>query len=158
MPRNERVLRDTTEQSAAVMAAAGFPKMAARVLMTLMVSDQGLSATDLAQRLGVSAAAISGAVRYLQVLGLIRRTAQAGSRRDRYELPADSWYASTLDRNPLFEVLAGLAERAVGAIDDASAPGSVRSDEMARFYRFLASRMPALLQEWEEIRAPGGGG
>jgi len=130
--------------------------MPARVLMNLMVSDEaGLTATDLAQRLGVSAAAISGAVRYLQLLGYLRRTAQAGSRRDRYELPEGSWYTSTLDRNPLLEVLAGLAERAVAAIDDASAPGSLRSDEMARFYRFLAARMPALLQEWEEVRSPG---
>ncbi|MDQ6739943.1 MAG: MarR family transcriptional regulator, partial [Actinomycetota bacterium] len=82
MARDEQALRAAVEQSAAVLASAGFPKMPARVLMSLMVSDDGaLTASELAQRLEVSAAGISGAVRYLQTIGIIRRVAQSGSRR-----------------------------------------------------------------------------
>jgi predicted ArsR family transcriptional regulator len=153
MPRNEQALRDVVEQSAAVLTGAGFPKMPARVLMALMVSDEGgLTAHELAERLGVSAAAISGAVRYLQTVGIVRRLAQSGSRRDRYELPEDTWYAAMTSQSPIYGVLAGLAESAVSAIDDPSSTAGARVDEMARFYRFLDARLPELMAEWETLR------
>ena len=42
----------------------GFPRMPSRVLITLMAADEeALTAAELAGRLGVSPAAISGAVR-----------------------------------------------------------------------------------------------
>jgi predicted ArsR family transcriptional regulator len=153
MPRNEQALRDVVEQSAAVLTAAGFPKMPARVLMALMVSEEGgLTAQELAEHLGVSAAAISGAVRYLQTVGIVRRLARSGSRRDRYELPEDAWYAAVTSKSPIYSVLAGLAESAVGAISDPSSAARARVDEMARFYRFLDARLPELMDEWETLR------
>lgn len=153
MPRNEQALRDVVEQSAAVLTAAGFPKMPARVLMALMVSEEGgLTAQELAEHLGVSAAAISGAVRYLQTVGIVRRLARSGSRRDRYELPEDAWYTAVTSKSPIYGVLAGLAESAVGAISDPSSAARARVDEMARFYRFLDARLPELMEEWETLR------
>jgi predicted ArsR family transcriptional regulator len=153
MPRNEQTLRDVVEQSAAVLTAAGFPKMPARVLMALMVSEEGgLTAQELAEHLGVSAAAISGAVRYLQTVGIVRRLARSGSRRDRYELPEDAWYTAVTSKSPIYGVLAGLAESAVGAINDPSSAARARIDEMARFYRFLDARLPELMEEWETLR------
>ncbi|MDQ1577279.1 MAG: hypothetical protein QOH55_2429 [Microbacteriaceae bacterium] len=153
MPRNEQALRDVVEQSAAVLTAAGFPKMPARVLMALMVSEEGgLTAQELAGHLGVSAAAISGAVRYLQTVGIVRRLARSGSRRDRYELPEDAWYTAVTSKSPIYGVLAGLAESAVGAINDPSSAARARIDEMARFYRFLDARLPELMEEWETLR------
>lgn len=153
MPRNEQALRDVVEQSAAVLTAAGFPKMPARVLMALMVSEEGgLTAQELAEHLGVSAAAISGAVRYLQTVGIVRRLARSGSRRDRYELPEDAWYTAVTSKSPIYGVLAGLAESAVGAINDRSSAARARVDEMARFYRFLDARLPELMDEWETLR------
>jgi predicted ArsR family transcriptional regulator len=153
MPRNEQTLRDVVEQSAAVLTAAGFPKMPARVLMALMVSEEGgLTAQELAEHLGVSAAAISGAVRYLQTVGIVRRLARSGSRRDRYELPEDAWYTAVTSKSPIYGVLAGLAESAVGAISDPSSAARARVDEMARFYRFLDARLPELMDEWETLR------
>src|ERR1700712_2445479 len=95
MKRDERALNDVVERAASILAAAGFPKMPARVLMALTVTETGgLTAVELSEQLGVSAAAISGAVRYLQTVGIARRVSQSGSRRDRYELPEDAWYAA----------------------------------------------------------------
>ena len=49
-----------------MLTAAGMPRMPARVMMALVGSpDEGYTAAELAERLGVSAAAVSGAVRYL---------------------------------------------------------------------------------------------
>ena len=154
MPRDEQALRATVEQSAAVLTAAGFPRMPARVLMALLVAEQGgLTASELGEQLGVSAAAISGAVRYLEQIGILHRVPQAGSRRDRWEFLDDAWYTALTAKSPVYGVIADLSDRAADAIGDEAAVGARRAREMARFYRFVDSRLPALMREWEELRS-----
>ncbi|HKU11770.1 MAG TPA: MarR family transcriptional regulator [Sinomonas sp.] len=140
------------ETSAAVLAAAGFPKMPARALMALVVSEEGwLTAAELGEVLGASPAAVSGAVRYLQTVGFVHRVSQPGSRRDRYALPDNAWYVASLRQNPVYERLADLADATAAALpEDSGARGRV--SEMASFYRFLMSRLPELLDEWEQAR------
>jgi DNA-binding transcriptional regulator GbsR (MarR family) len=153
MARDEQALRAAVEKSAAVLTAAGFPKMPARALMTLLVADQGgLTAAELGETLGVSAAAVSGAVRYLQNLGVAHRVAQPGSRRDRYELVEDAWYTTSLKNSPLYATLAGLAESVLDALGSPDSAAAERVRDMADFYRFLEVRMPELLDEWETQR------
>lgn len=153
MARNEQALREVVEHTAAILTAAGFQKMPARALMAITVSESGgLTALELSEQLGASAAAISGAVRYLQTLGVVRRVSQTGSRRDRYELPEDAWYTAMTNKAPIYGVLAAQADAGVAAIDDSSSIATARLEEMARFYRFFEARMPQLLDEWEEER------
>ncbi len=153
MARNDQAVHDVVEHTAAILTAAGFPKMPARVLMALTVSDSGgLTAQELSAQLGVSAAAISGAVRYLQTIGIVRRLSQNGSRRDRYELPENAWYTALATESPIYGVLAAQADAGVAAIDDPSSVATERLEEMARFYRFIGERMPQLLDEWEAER------
>jgi DNA-binding MarR family transcriptional regulator len=138
--------------AAAGFAAAGFPKMPARALMALATSDDGgLTAAELSDRLGVSAAAVSGAVRYLQTAGFVQRVSQPGSRRDLYALHDDEWYIASLRNNTRYQDLAVLTGATAEALPAGSAARS-RVTEMSRFYRFLHSRMPALLDDWERER------
>src|SRR5262245_47418683 len=91
-PRDEEGVRQFVEHMAMMLTEWGFPRMPARVLGSMMTADEdSLTAADLAERLGVSPAAISGAVRYLTHIGLISRVPVAGSRRDRYRLPDNPW-------------------------------------------------------------------
>jgi predicted transcriptional regulator len=153
MARDEQALADMMEHSAAVLTAAGFPKMPARVLMALTVTESaGLTAAQLAERLDVSAAAISGAVRYLQTLGIVRRLSQNGSRRDLYQMPSD-WYSLMVSNSPIYGVLADQAETGLAAIDDPADPATERLRDMAGFYRFMQERLPGMINEWEQIRA-----
>lgn len=153
MAKDEHALAEMMEHSAAVLAAAGFPKMPARVLMALTVTETpGLTAAELAARLEVSAAAISGAVRYLQTLGIVRRLSQTGSRRDLYQIPSD-WYALMVRNSPVYGVLADQAEAGLAAVDDPDSPATERLRDMAGFYRFLQGRLPELIQEWEALRS-----
>ena len=155
MPRDEQGLKAAVEQSAAVLTAAGFPRMPARVLMALLVAEAGgLTASELADRVGVSAAAISGAVRYLEQIGILHRIPQAGSRRDRWEFLDDAWYTALTAKSPVYGTIADLSDRAADAIGDEEAAGARRAREMARFYRFVDSRLPELMREWEELRSP----
>lgn len=147
----------SAETSAAVMTAAGFPKMPARALMALLASEEGaLTATELGEALGASPAAVSGAVRYLQQVGFIHRVSQPGSRRDRYELPEDAWYVASMRQNPVYEKLAGLSTAMASELPEGSSARS-RVEDMAHFYRFLVERMPRLMDEWEAERAAASG-
>jgi predicted transcriptional regulator len=152
--RDEVALSAIAERCAALLTASGFPRMPARVLMALTVSDEpGLTAVDLAERLGASAAAISGAVRYLQTVVMVRRVAQQGSRRDLYELPHDAWFTASLHQNPLYESAAALAEEGMAATGGPGDPAYERLAEMADFMRFVKRRLPELLVEWRASRA-----
>ncbi len=141
------------EQTAATLAAAGFPRMAARVMMMLMTEESGsATAEELGERLGASAAAISGAVRYLQTLSIIRRLTVPGTRRHRYELPDHVWYATTGSQTPLYTHLIALAEKGADALPEHSKARD-RTVEMADYFRFMREKLPLLLEEWQATRS-----
>lgn len=144
---------ESAEQAAAMLTAAGMPRMAARVMMALVGSpDTGYTAADLADRLGVSPAAVSGAVRYLQQLHMVHRISRQGDRRDRYDLIDDGWHSVLLANMPLYLRLADFID-GIATENDAAPASQRRGREMADFFRFLAGRLPRLLDEWENERA-----
>jgi DNA-binding MarR family transcriptional regulator len=138
------------EQGAAMLAAAGMGRMPARVMMALVGSpDDGYTAAELGERLGVSAAAVSGAVRYLQAMRLVQRLSRPGERRDRYDLADEAWQDVITANSPLYRTLASLIDEI--ADDNTAAPVSVaRAHAGADFLRFLSDRMPALVEEWRQ--------
>lgn len=144
---------EQAEQAAAMLAAAGMPRMPARVMMALVGSpDEGYTAAELADRLGVSAAAVSGAVRYLVAMRLIQRLSRPGDRRDRYDLVDDAWADMISVNSPLYANLATQMDAI--ADENADAPLSVdRARDTADFLRYLAERMPRLADEWRAERA-----
>jgi predicted transcriptional regulator len=131
-------------------AANGFPRMPAAVLVAIMASEDGyLTADQLASELGASAAAISGAVRYLGIVGMVQRHRAPGSRRYVYELPAHAWYTASLSKNDLYVLMAQVAESSATSLGP---KGAERMREMADFFRFLQARLPAVLDEWRATR------
>lgn len=134
------------------MFAAGMPRMPARVMMALVAApDGGYNAAELAERLGVSAAAVSGAVRYLQQLHMIQRRSRPGDRRDRYELVHDNFYASVASNVPVYARLAEFIDLIAAEHDD-DPDARDRALELASFFRFMAERMPQLIDEWAQQR------
>ena len=140
------------ERTAGELAAQGFPRMPAYVLMTLTSAEESrLSAAELAERLGVSAAAISGAVRYLTTLGFVRRVAEAGSRRHVYALSETPWYTTSLSRPGLYAHIESLVRSSAESLP-AGSTARERLTEMADFFAFFEERIPALLEEWKRER------
>ncbi|GAA3757498.1 hypothetical protein GCM10022240_07850 [Microbacterium kribbense] len=143
---------EAAERAAAIMAGAGMPRMPARMMMALVAApDDGYTAADLADRLGVSAAAISGAARYLQQVHFINRRTLPGERRERYFLIMASFYHSVAQNSPVYERSADELENIAKEMDEDAAARS-RALEIASFFRFMAKRMPLLIQEWEAER------
>src|SRR5688572_22225051 len=110
--RDEAAMRQYIEHMSRLLADWGFPRMAGRVLFVLMGSEERtLTAAELAERLDVSPAAISTALKYLIHLNMASREPVPGSRRDRYRLVDDSWYEVTTAKMTFLKVLADAAEQ-----------------------------------------------
>jgi predicted transcriptional regulator len=152
--RDEEGVRRFVEHLAMMLTEWGFPRMPARVLGSMMTADEGsLTAADLAERLDVSAAAISGAVRYLTRIGLINRVPVRGSRRDAYSLPENPWYQTSVLEGELLKALAALSDEGVAAVGGADTPAGAKIAEMRDFYLFLEGELPLLLDKWRQQRA-----
>lgn len=133
----------------------GFPRMPARILMTMMAADEpALTAAELGERLGVSPAAVSGAVRYLIQIGMIVREPVPGSRRDSYRLPNDAWYQASATKGGFFKILVDMTSDGLTAIGDADSPSAARIAEMRDFFAFMKEELGGLLDKWEQRRQP----
>lgn len=127
----ETVLRFEAE-FAELMVRSGLPRMAARVLACLFIVDSGiLTAAELVQRLHVSPASISTAVRYLEGQAMLKR--ERDGRRERYivdgEVPDRVWDESTRSNACWAEIT-----RRGAALLGAATPAGARMDEIARFH------------------------
>ncbi len=150
--RDEAGVRDFIERMALTWADWGFPRMAARVLMTFLTSDeQALTSAQLTERLEASPAAISGAVRYLMQISMLRRHPLPGSRRHAYSLYDDTWF-QVVAKNGFYALLAELTQEGVKATDP-DAPSHHRLVEMRDFFAFLDTEMTALIERWHAQRA-----
>ena len=147
-------MRTFVEQMARMLADWGFPRMAGRVLFVMMGADEpALTAGELAERLGVSPAAISGAVRYLIHINMVAREPVPGSRRDRYRLVDDSFYEVTIAKMTLIKTLADVADAGVTAAGGPDTTAGARLANMRDFYQFTQESLPSILDEWAERKA-----
>lgn len=150
----DEAARRYADQLAALLDAAGFPRMPARVLMALLTSENGeLTSEQISRTLDVSPAAVSGAVRYLQSLQIVRAGSLPGTRRRVYRL-VPGWYTVTLTRSGLYSELRELTRDRPAALAPGT-PAGQRVQEMADFYAFLNRKFPELLDEWIELRGRG---
>jgi DNA-binding transcriptional regulator GbsR (MarR family) len=139
------------ERFAATLTDAGFPRLAARVFATLLVSPDGrMTAADLAERLQASAGGVSGAVRYLVQVRLIRTERDPGTRRHAYVVDG-SWYESTLTANPFLE--RGEADLREGIAVLGDSPAADRLAETVELIAFLQAETRAMLGRWHERKA-----
>jgi DNA-binding transcriptional regulator GbsR (MarR family) len=141
------------ERFASVLVAAGFPPMPARVFVALLVTDSGrLTAADLAELLRVSPAAVSGAVRYLNQVGLVHKERVPGSRRDYYRMPDDVWSDMFKLRDQVMQRWAALVREGIELLGP-DTPAGARLAEHATFFEFVSRELPEVLKRWDEYQA-----
>ncbi|MDI5938637.1 MULTISPECIES: GbsR/MarR family transcriptional regulator [unclassified Micromonospora] len=156
--RNEEAVHQFVERMAMAFAEVGFPRMAARVLFTVMSADDPLTAAEIGERLDVSAAAVSGAVRYLTQFGMLVREPVKGSRRDRYRLPDNPWYEGTITKTGIYKNLIDLADGGVDALNGRGTVAGERVSEMRDFFVFVQEEIDSLGERWRARRAATGHG
>jgi predicted transcriptional regulator len=141
------------ERSAGDLVQGGMPRMPARVFSCLLVSQEStLSSVELAERLHISAAAVSGAVRYLAQTHLLSRERQPGSRREHFRLHHNVWYEAVADRDAMLARWAATMRAGVDVVGGDS-PAGRRMGEASEFLQFLQQEMESILHRWHAHRA-----
>jgi DNA-binding transcriptional regulator GbsR (MarR family) len=141
------------ERFAAVLMAAGFPPMPARVFVALLIADSGrLTAAELAAMLGISPAAVSGGVRYLIQLGLVHKERVPGSRRDYYRMPGNMWDDLLRMRDQVMSRWSAMVREGIDLVGPDTAAGA-RMAEQAAFLDFASAELAEVLARWKQYRA-----
>jgi DNA-binding transcriptional ArsR family regulator len=151
--RDEAAVSGFVEQFAAALIEAGVPRMPARAFAALLATDTGaLTASELAERLRVSPAAVSGAMRYLTQVNLASREREPGSRRDRFRVHGDVWYEAAVHRDHLLVRWAAALREGIAVLGPQS-PAGVRMAETLAFVEFVREELPLLLERWRARKA-----
>jgi DNA-binding transcriptional regulator GbsR (MarR family) len=141
------------ERLAAGLTESGFPRMPARVFAALLATDSGrLTAAELAALLRVSAAAISGAVRYLVQVNLASREAEPGSRREHYRVHSETWYEAIARKDQVLDRCERSLREGIEVVGRDSAAGA-RIAETLAFFEFMQAELPAMLDRWRARKA-----
>ncbi|WP_422653005.1 helix-turn-helix domain-containing protein [Amycolatopsis sp.] len=139
--RDPAAVRGFVEQFAMLMVRTGLPRMAARVLASLVTTDSGsLTAAELVGLLRVSPASISKAIGYLEGLELVQRERDPRQRHERYFIDDDVWLQTWLTSARTNAMLADTSKQGAD-IFDAATPAGARLDQMSRFFAQLSEDM-----------------
>ncbi|MCB5908572.1 GbsR/MarR family transcriptional regulator [Streptomyces pinistramenti] len=150
--RDDEAVSTFVERFAAQMVDAGMQRMSARVFACLLADDSGvLTSAELGERLQVSPAAVSGAIRSLSQVDMVSREREPGSRRDRYRVHSDQWYEALARRDSVVTRWETTLREGVDRLGEDS-PAGRRMRETLAFFEFLHEEMPGLLGRWREHR------
>ncbi|NRQ37016.1 MarR family transcriptional regulator [Nonomuraea sp. NN258] len=148
--RDPRTIRELEEHFTAMLVDTGLPRTAARVLVSLYITDSGsLTAAELVQRLQVSPASVSKAVGRLEQHQLIRRERDPRRRRDRYVIDGDILYPSWMASARKNARLAAAALHGAEALDPAT-PAGARLKNMGRLLQHLSNDMIRAAEHWHD--------
>ncbi|WP_409484353.1 GbsR/MarR family transcriptional regulator [Arsenicicoccus dermatophilus] len=135
---------------------SGMPRMAARTFAHLLsLDDAAATAADLGEALGASPAAISGAARYLESVGLVRRTRERGSRRDLFVLQEEVWSDYVARSLDLVRVWGSVLVEGSQAVPVGAARR--RLAQNAAFFDYLAVELDDSISRWQAGLGAGRG-
>ncbi|WP_407547694.1 helix-turn-helix domain-containing protein [Streptomyces sp. Pv4-95] len=151
--RDPQAVHDFTESFTALLEQQGLPRMMARVLACLLISDSGtLTAADLVQRLRISPASVSHAVTFLEQQGMLWRERSPGGRRERYVIDDEIWLRSTLAALRMNDALVA-ASRHATEILGAATPAGARFESSADFLLLVSESLQKVMEQWRRTSA-----
>ncbi|XIE81854.1 GbsR/MarR family transcriptional regulator [Streptomyces sp. SBR177] len=140
------------ERFAAEMTAAGMQRMASRVFAALLASETAsMTSAELAERLQISPAAVSGAIRYLSQVDMVSRERDPGTRRDLYVLHNELWYETFTRRDQVLTRWEKILREGTDTLGTDTAAGR-RLAETAEFFAFLHGEMTGIMDRWRAHR------
>lgn len=144
---------DFVERMGSALTHAGLPRVPSLVFAALLVDDDGrMTAAELASRLDLSAGSISGAVRYLEQVGMARRERERGSRRDVYVVDDDAWHGAMMRHDQVYGPMVAALSSGLARYP-ADSPVHRRLLVTREFLTFIDDEMAALAARWERRRA-----
>jgi len=154
--RDAAAVQAFEQQFAALMIQSGFPRMTARVLVSLFVSDGGaLTAAELVDRLRVSPASISKSIAFLERIGFVTRRREPGQRRDRYAVDDGLWYRAWSLRVHVFRTWADAATHGAAVLGP-DTPAGDRLQLMGEFFGLVCRDVERITAEWQAFLSTRG--
>lgn len=151
-PADPQAVSRFVEAFASQLVEGGMPRMPARVFAALLASEDGvLTSAELSERLQVSPAAISGAVRYLATAMMVSREREPGSRRERYRVHRDQWYEMLTNREGMLRRWEATLREGIATVGPDSRPGQ-RIAETLAFFAFVHEEFNTVLDRWRKHR------
>lgn len=140
------------QRMASALHQAGLGRVPALVFSALLVDDDGrMTSAELAEALHVSPASVSGAVRYLEQINMLRREREPGSRRDVYVVEEDTWHTTLMRRDQVYGPMIAALTEGLEAVPD-GAPARHRMEITREFLAFVNEEMRVLAEKWEARR------
>ncbi|MEU4233530.1 helix-turn-helix domain-containing protein [Nonomuraea sp. NPDC026600] len=151
--RDPQAVHDFAESFTDLLVQQGLPRMEARVLAVLYVTDSGaLTAADLVQRLRVSPASISHAVAFLEQQGMLKRERVPGARRERYVIDDEMWLPSLLASLQMNDALVAASQRGAEILG-ATTPAGARFESSAELLILVTEAFRQVMERWQQILA-----
>jgi DNA-binding transcriptional regulator GbsR (MarR family) len=146
--------RELIEEFGLLQEQMGGTRMTGRVSGWLLLSDPPVqSLTEIAEGLGVSKAAVSGAARLLLRSRFIERVGEPGQRGDFYRaLPVDPDEILPIDHIRTMHRLIAHGLQTVAGRDQSQSNYALMHD-LLEFTAFIEAELPELLARWRERRA-----
>jgi hypothetical protein len=149
--------RQLVEEFGLLYEQMGITRMAGRVSGCLLMCDPPVqSLTQIAEALGVSKAAASGAARVLLQFGVVELVGEPGQRGDFYRaLPGQMDSMLRLDH---VRTLHALLERGLASVADRDQTHSnyALMHDLRAFSVFLEAEIPGVIARWQRHRADSG--
>jgi predicted transcriptional regulator len=155
--RDPVAVRAFIERFTTQLCQAGFPRTPARIFVAMLTSDASrMNAAELGDLLQISAASVSGGVRYLLQVGLVTAEGEPGSRRLHYRMSTAIWQDVVRLRDRQFTTWAAELRQGADVLGPAS-PAGARLAETVRYFEFISSEMAGLLARWQADAGTGAG-
>ena len=137
-----------------ILASEGLPPVAGRLWAWLLVCEPPeQSVEQIADAIGASRGAISGAVRMLEPSGLIVRSKRRGDRREYWRTSPDAVIHSLEAKQRATRPSLQALDDVIGALADRSEESLARLREAQRLYVMLLTTFPQLIEQFRAERA-----
>jgi DNA-binding transcriptional regulator GbsR (MarR family) len=142
------------ERWSRILSAEGLPPVARRLWAWLLVCEPlEQSVDDIAEAIGASRGAISGAVRWLEPSGLIHRTRRPGDRRDYWSVTDESAIRTLENRQRAMRPSLDTLETAMAALSDRDDGSLQRLRDVHELYLVMVDVVNIAVKEFETRRA-----
>lgn len=139
---------DFVERLGGALTSAGLARLPSRIFAAVLVDDDGrMTAAEIGEALEVSPAAVSGAVKYLDGVGMVRRERERGSRRDVFVVDDEAWHDTLLQADTIYSPMIAALERGIDDLgpDD---PSHRRLTVSRDFMRFILDELHGINERW----------
>ena len=138
------------ERMGGALTSAGLARLPSRIFSALLIDEDGrMTAAEIGATLGVSPAAVSGAVRYLDGVGMVRRERERGSRRDIFVVDDDAWHDTLLKADQIYAPMQTALRRALESLSPAD-PAYRRLRLSHEFLIFMLEELDSINERWDQ--------